>query len=183
MQIKTALLVVDVQVGLIDGLPAYKGLEVVGRIKGLIDKVRRAEIPVVYVQHDGRKGHRLEPNTAGWPIHPNIAPTNGDIVVHKRACDSFFDTDLQSKLEKYDINHLVVVGCMTEYCIDTTCRRAVSLGYDVTLIKDAHTTCDNELLTAAQIIAHHNSLLDGLNAGEHEIILKSANEMDFLNLG
>ena len=48
---------------------------------------------------------------------------------------------------------------MTEYCIDTTCRRAVSLGYDVTLVADAHTTHDNDLLPAEKIIAHHNRSL------------------------
>ena len=66
---------------------------------------------------------------------------------------------------------------MTEYCVDTTSRRAVSMGYDVTLVGDAHTTFDNELLTAAQIIAHHNALLNGFDAGAHTITVKLANEV------
>lgn len=58
---------------------------------------------------------------------------------------------------------------MTEYCVDTTCRRATSLGYDVTLAGDAHLTRDNKVLSAASIIAHHNFLLDGFGAGEHVV--------------
>jgi len=68
---------------------------------------------------------------------------------------------------------------MTDYCVDTTSRRAVSVGYDVTLVSDAHTTIDNKLLTAAQIIAHHNALLDGFDAGSHSVTVKPADEVEF----
>src|SRR5581483_3373536 len=56
-----------------------------------------------------------------------------------------------------------------EYCVDTTCRRATSLGYDVTLVGDAHLTRDNGVLTAANIIAHHKFVLDDFGAGDHVI--------------
>lgn len=68
---------------------------------------------------------------------------------------------------------------MTEYCVDTTSRRAISMGYDVTLVSDAHTTIDNKLLTAAQVIAHHNSLLHGFDAGSNAITVKPADEVTF----
>ena len=73
--------------------------------------------------------------------------------------------------------YLIVTGCMTEYCVDTSARRAVSNGYDVTLVSDAHTTIDNKQLTAAQIIAHHNALLDGFDAGSHAIKVRAAEEV------
>ena len=66
---------------------------------------------------------------------------------------------------------------MTEYCVDTTCRRAVTLGYDVTLVADAHLTRNTPILTAAQIIAHHNLLLEGLSAGIHSIKITPASEI------
>jgi nicotinamidase-related amidase len=56
---------------------------------------------------------------------------------------------------------LVVAGIQTEYCVDTTCRRAYSLGYDVTLVQDGHSTWDTPDLCAPQIIAHHNRTLGG----------------------
>jgi len=176
---ESALLIIDVQVGIIDGLGAYRGREVVGQISNLRSEARVASLPVVFVQHDGEKGHPLEVGTRGWEIHPDIRPHDGELIVHKRASDSFFETTLQRELEVRGIKHLIIAGCMTEYCVDTTSRRAVSLGYDVTLVGDAHTTVDNKLLTAAQIIAHHNALLDGFDAGSHAITVKTADKVTF----
>ena len=59
------------------------------------------------------------------------------------------------------IGHLIIAGIQTEYCVDTTCRRGCSLGYEVTLVEDAHSTWDTEHLTASQIIDHHNQVLSG----------------------
>ena len=172
-----ALLIIDVQVGIIEGLRAYRGSEVLDQINNLLSKARASNTPIIYVQHDGEAGHPLEVGTDGWQIHPHINPHDEDIVVRKRASDSFFETTLQRELEARGVKRLIVAGCMTEYCVDTTSRRAVSMGYDVTLVSDAHTTVDNELLTAAQIIAHHNALLDGFDAGSHAITVKRADEV------
>jgi nicotinamidase-related amidase len=66
---------------------------------------------------------------------------------------------------------------MTEYCIDPTCRRAVTLGYDVTLVGDGHLTRDNGVLSAAQIIAHHNLVLNEFDAGAHAIKVRATAEV------
>jgi nicotinamidase-related amidase len=179
VQTHVAILVIDVQAGIIDGLRAYRGREVLEQINKLLSKARASNMPIIYVQHDGEAGHPLEVGTHGWEIHPEIAPHQEDIIIRKRASDSFFETTLQHELEARGINHLIVAGCMTEYCVDTTSRRAISMGYDVTLVSDAHTTVDNKLLTAAQIIAHHNALLDGFDAGAHAITVKPADEVIF----
>ena len=173
----TALLVIDVQVGIIEGFHAYRGREVLEQINNLIAKARAAGLPIIYVQHDGEAGHPLEVGAEGWQIHPEIEPHDEDLIIRKRASDSFFETRLQSELNARGVKHLIVTGCMTEYCVDTTARRAVSMGYHVTLVSDAHTTIDNQLLTAAQIIAHHNALLDGFDAGSHAITVKPTNEV------
>ncbi|HWC76893.1 MAG TPA: isochorismatase family protein, partial [Blastocatellia bacterium] len=85
---------------------------------------------------------------------------------------------LERELAARSIRHLIVTGAMTEYCVDTTCRRAASMGYDVTLVADAHTTLDNELLTGGQIIAHHNAVLGNIGAGGHAIKIKPAADVD-----
>lgn len=162
---KTALIVIDVQIGIIEGPGIQRGPEVLSRIAELLTHARAAKIPVIYIQHDGPPGHRAEPNTRGWPIHPAIAPLAGESVLHKRASDSFFETELQATLARLGVDSLIIAGCMTEYCVDTTCRRAVTQGYDVKLVSDAHTTADTPALKATQIIAHHNELLDGFSAG------------------
>jgi nicotinamidase-related amidase len=173
----TALLVIDVQVGIVEGFRAYRGKEVLEQINKLLSKARGAKVPIIYVQHDGGKGDPLEPGTSGWEIHPAIKPLDGDLIIHKRASDSFFETDLQRELEARAITRLIIAGCQTEYCVDTTSRRAITMGYDVTLVSDAHTTIDNQLLSAEQIIAHHNALLNGFDAGKHAITVKPADEV------
>ena len=175
---QSALVIIDVQVGIIEGFHAHRATEVLSQINKLLSKARATNTPIIYIQHDGEAGHPLEVGTDGWHIHSEITPHAEDLIIRKRASDSFFETTLQRDLESRGIQHLIVTGCMTEYCVDTTARRAVSIGYDVTLVSDAHTTIDNKLLTAAQIIAHHNALLDGFDAGTHSITVKPANEVN-----
>ena len=172
-----ALLIIDVQVGIIEGFRAHRGREVLARINSLRTKARASNVPIIYIQHDGGAGDPLEAGSEGWQSHPAIKPHAEDLIIRKRASDSFFETTLQRELEARGTKDLVVTGCQTEYCVDTTIRRAVSLGYDVTLVSDAHTTVDNKVLTAAQIIAHHNALLDGFDAGSHAIAVKPAEEV------
>jgi len=149
------------------------------KIKTLLTEARASGIPVIYIQHDGAEGHPLEIDTEGWKLYPPLKPADGECVIRKRESDSFFGTTLQQELEKRGIAHLIVAGAMTEYCVDTTCRRAASLGYDVTLVGDAHLTRDNEVLTAANIIAHHNFVLNDFGAGDHVVRVRTADEMVF----
>ncbi|HKX31192.1 MAG TPA: cysteine hydrolase family protein [Blastocatellia bacterium] len=176
---KTALLVIDVQVGIVDHFPAYDKDRILANIDGLLARARAARIPVIYVRHDGGAGHPLEANTEGWQIHRVIAPVDGEPIVDKRSCSSFYQTPLQTMLAADGISHLVVTGCMTEYCVDTACRHATTLGFDVTLVGDGHTTVDNDLLKAEQIIAHHNRALDGFDSGENTVTVKPASEIVF----
>jgi len=162
MSSDTALLVIDVQNGMFDEDDAvYQGEGLLATIGDLLAKARAAQTPVIYIQHNGSPGHPLEPGGAGWPIHPVIAPAEGEPVIGKATPDSFHETTLQAELEARGIVKLVVTGIQTELCVDTTCRRAASLGYQTMLVRDAHSTWDSRTLSAAQIIAHHNEALDG----------------------
>jgi nicotinamidase-related amidase len=170
-----ALLIIDVQVGMFaDGDPVYQGDRLLATISDLIARARTAGTPVIYVQHSGGENHPLNPDALGWPVHPAVAPVEGEPVVHKRHPDSFQETDLQHELEARGIKRLIVAGIQTEYCVDTTCRRAFSLGYDVTLVQDAHSTWDTEHLFASQIVAHHNQVL-----GNWFVTLKEARTIEF----
>lgn len=60
------------------------------------------------------------------------------------------------------MDRLVVCGFQSEFCVDTTTRRALALGYPVTLVADGHSTTDNGVLSAAQISAHHNATLTNI---------------------
>jgi nicotinamidase-related amidase len=177
---KMALIVIDVQEGIVGAPRIHDAEGVMNRIRTLQDRARDERVPVLHVQHDGPKGHRAEKGTKGWNIHPAVRPRPGEPVIHKQASDAFFETSLQRELSNLDVSRIVIAGCMTQYCVDTTCRRAVTLGLDVTLVSDAHTTEDEGGLTAFQIIGHHNTLLDGFAAGGHEVTITRADSVSFL---
>jgi nicotinamidase-related amidase len=178
-QSHNALLVIDVQIGLVEWIPEAIQGGVLRRIGTLVAKARTSGRPVLYIQHDGSRGHVLEPGTRGWELHPSLQPAADEPIIRKRESDSFFETTLHEELKKRGVTHLVIAGGMTEYCVDTTCRRATSLGYDVTLASDAHLTRDNGVLTAANIIAHHNLVLSHFGAGGHFITTKVTDEIVF----
>lgn len=157
---KTALLVIDVQRAMFDeAYPVYEGEALLERLQSLIARARAAGVPVIYVRHGEGPGEPLAVGTDGWQIHPAIGPEAGERVIDKQTPDSFHETGLQAELAALGVEHLVVAGIQTEMCVDTTCRRAFSLGYQVTLVQDAHSTLDSATLSAPQIIAHHNGVL------------------------
>jgi len=161
---KSALLVIDVQMAFFQKgskVLVYNGEEYVARMKEVITRARKAGVPVIYVQHDGAKGTPWEPGTPGHAIHPSIAPKPGELIIHKPTPDSFYRTNLQEELDKRGIKRLTVIGIQSDWCVDTTVRRAYSLEYETTVVEDAHTTFDTEVLKAPQIIAHHNSIFAG----------------------
>jgi nicotinamidase-related amidase len=174
---QTALLIIDMQTGnFSEPNPIYKGNELLSKVKKLIDKARSTQALIVYVQNNGAKGDPDEYGTSGWEVHPAITPVQNDVTIQKNAPDAFHETSLQNELESRSIKKLVITGLQTEYCIDTTCRRAFSLGYEVTLVKDGHSTWDSPDLTAQQIIDHHNRVLSGFFAS-----LKNETDIEFQN--
>jgi nicotinamidase-related amidase len=181
-----ALLIIDVQNAILRPAVTLRQAQnraaldaVIARIAVLIERAQERGVPVLFVQHDAAPGHRLEKNTPGWQIRPEIAPEASVPVIHKSECDSFFETALSSELQARKIGQLIVAGCMTQYCIDTTVRRAVSMGYDVTLVADGHMTEDSGALTFEQIIDHHNAVLDGLSAGLHSVRVVAHDRITF----
>lgn len=156
---KRALLVVDVQADLVDE-PVHDRDRLLARIHGLVERARGAGAPVVWVQDDDVAA----PGSPGWDIHPALSPRADETRIRKSACDAFHETDLGATLGGLGVAHLVICGCKTEFCIDTTVRRAITLGYGVTLVGDAHSTGGCRALDAAQVIAHHNASLHGFGA-------------------
>lgn len=172
---KTALLVIDVQVGIMNYVAHADQL--LERLAGLLKRARASGMPVLFVQHD--EPGELEPHTPLWEIHPAVAPQPGEPVIRKRACDSFHQTTLDEELQRRGIRELIITGCQTEYCIDTTCRRAVTSGYDVTLVREGHGTMNGAILTADQIVAHHSAMLNGFSTPDHSVRVRSVQDLAF----
>ncbi|WP_291272445.1 isochorismatase family protein [Geothrix sp.] len=167
---KTALLVVDMQISLIDEGP-WNSEALMSKVEKLIELARLNSVLVVFVVD-----HRVEPNMS---LHPRMQTISGDLHITKHFCDSFLDTPLDEELQIRGIKHLVIAGLQTDYCIDTTCRRAASLGYTVQLASDAHSTFPHHDLNAEQIIAHHNWTLRHFSAGKGSVSAVKSEHIHF----
>jgi nicotinamidase-related amidase len=155
----TALLIIDVQRALCSGEWAAHDIgRVLARINALGARARAAGAPVVLVQHEEDAGP-LRAGSDGWQLAEALETAPADLRLRKTTPDSFHRTALQRLLQERGVDALVVCGLQSDFCVDTTVRRALALGYHVTLAADAHTTLDNGVLSAAQITAHHNATL------------------------
>ena len=133
----TALLVVDVQNGVVEGTPERDS--VVANVGNLVEKARQEQVPVVWVQHSDEG---LERGSDDWKIVPELTPDDAEPLIEKSYGDSFEDTTLESVLSGLGVGRLVVVGAQTDACIRSTLHGAFARGYDATLVSDAHTTED-----------------------------------------
>jgi nicotinamidase-related amidase len=133
----TALLVVDVQRGVVEG--AHDRAAVVANVGSLVEKARQEQIPVVWVQHSDEQ---LARGSDDWRIVPELAPDDAEPLVEKHYGDSFEDTTLETVLSGLGVGRLVVAGAQTDACIRSTLHGALVRGYDATLVSDAHTTED-----------------------------------------
>jgi nicotinamidase-related amidase len=150
----TALLVVDVQNGVVEG--AHERDTVVANVGSLVEKARREQVPVVWVQH---ADEQLAKGSENWRIVPELTPSVAEPLVEKSYGDSFEDTNLETVLMDLGVGRLVVVGAQTDACIRATLHGALVRGYDATLVSDAHTTEDQTPWGAPppdQVIAHTN---------------------------
>jgi nicotinamidase-related amidase len=150
----TALLVIDVQNGVVEG--AHERDAVVKNVGSLVEKARREEVPVVWVQHNDEQ---LERGSDNWRIVPELKPGDAEPLIEKNYGDSFEDTTLEKVLSGLGVGRLVVTGAQTDACIRSTLHGAFVRGYDTTLVSDAHTTEDQSAWGAPppdQVIAHTN---------------------------
>ena len=150
----TALLVVDVQNGVVEG--AHERDSVVANVGSLVEKARREQVPVVWVRHSDEG---LVKGSDEWQIVPELVPEGAESLVEKNYGDSFEDTTLEAVLSGLRVGRLVVVGAQTDACIRSTLHGAFVRGYDATLVSDAHTTEDLTSWGAPpvdQVIAHTN---------------------------
>jgi nicotinamidase-related amidase len=154
-----ALIIIDMQVGSFTPATArYDTHGLVARLNALAARVRESSGLVIFVRHDGPEGDPHHPSQPGWHILPELEISPGDIIMAKTACDSFLGTELEEILTAHDIDQLIITGCATDYCVDTTVRSALARGYRTTAPGDGHTTADRPHLNAVQIIAHHNAI-------------------------
>ncbi len=164
-----ALVIIDIQN---DYFPGGKmelaGADAAGANAGrLLARCRKLGKPVFHIQHlSVRPGATFFlPDTPGVEIHPSVAPQAGETVIRKHFPNAFRDTPLEEELRRINARHLLVVGMMTQMCIDTSVRAGRDLGYEITLAHDACATRNQKFgdqeVPAAQVQAAFMAALNG----------------------
>ena len=167
---RTALVIIDMQKSLLED-ETWRPDHVLQRVSELERVARDAGAPIVYVTDT-----RVEPYS---DLHTELNPQDTDLRIVKSNCDSFLGTTLGAGLEGRGIGHVVICGLHTDFCVDTTCRRAASLGYRVTLVEDAHSTFDRDYISAEKVIEHHNMILNGFAAGDGRVSVARSDQVSF----
>ncbi|WP_409305579.1 cysteine hydrolase family protein [Peribacillus sp. SCS-155] len=173
---KQALLVIDAQQALIEGNEQEPGVlekeRLVDTINAVVDKALQNNVDIVFIRdRDVSNG-----DGPGFQIHKNITVPSDAAIFDKAATNSFYGTKLNVYLKEKGIEHLVIMGCKTEFCIDSAVRTATMNNFDVTLVGDGHSTSDSKILPARQIIMHHNSILHGHDNVDNFSLVRNSNE-------
>jgi nicotinamidase-related amidase len=112
-------------------------------IAALLADWRREDGPILHIQHrNERPGCLFSPEQPGFQVKPEAAPLPSEPVLFKTVNSGFIGTDLEQRLRRGLVEHLVIVGITTDHCVSTTSRMAANLGFGVTVVADA--TCTFE---------------------------------------
>jgi nicotinamidase-related amidase len=179
---QSALVVVDVQVGVM--AESWEAPRVIKNVVRAVERARESGVPVIWVQHDSDE---LPKDSSSWQLVPQLVPAVGEHRVHKRFPSSFENTSLEDGLARLGTTHIVLAGAQTNWCIRATAYAALDRGYDLTLLKDAHTTesidlGDGSRVEAASIVADLNVTMKWLSypgrkngtAGAEEVVFAAA---------
>jgi len=152
LDLSTALIVIDLQKGIVNGNFIHPIGDIIDRTRALIDVFRTKKLPVVLVNVAGRAPGRTEqgPRSStsfaeGWTdLLPELDQQSGDIVVTKRSWGAFATTDLEGQLKARGVTQVVVTGVATSGGVEATARQAYEQGFNVILALDAMTDIREE---------------------------------------
>ena len=176
---KSVLLIVDVQVGVMSN--AWDSPRIIRNVARAVERARANGVPVLWVQHSGND---LTYGSPEWKWVPELTPAESEPLIHKRFNSSFEQTALENELNKVGATHIALAGASTNWCIRATAYGALDRGYDLTLVKDAHTTETMELdngvrIEAANLIHELNIAMTWLNYPGRTNGTATAEEIDF----
>jgi nicotinamidase-related amidase len=174
-----ALLVVDMQIGVLDG--TWDAERVVANVARAVERARAHAVPVLWVRHEDED---LVPGTPAWQWVPDLAPAPGEPVILKRFNSSFEETTLEDELATWGATHVVLAGAATNWCIRATAYAALDRGYDLTLLKDAHTTGpiefqDGRVIAAEDIVRELNAVMGWVSYPGRASAVTEVDTVDF----
>lgn len=167
-----ALLVVDMQQGLLQGDPKHQLPQVIERINRLAARIRQRSGSVIFIQHSGPPGDLFEPHSAGWQLLDGVERTPSDRVVGKTLNDPFFESSLKAELDELRTVRVLVSGWATDLCVDACVRSAAAAGFKVVAVADCHTVSDRPHLSAEEVITHHHWVWSNLIARDHVVVAR-----------
>jgi nicotinamidase-related amidase len=173
------LMVVDVQVGVVNG--AWDAQRVIKSVSRVVERARSEGVPVIWVQHSSDE---LPSGSSQWQWVPELVPSSGESLIHKQFNSAFEQTSLDAALASLEATHIVLAGAATNWCIRATAYGALDRGYDLTLVKDAHTTESMQLeggvtIEAANVIRELNIAMAWLEYPGRKNGVASADELNF----
>jgi nicotinamidase-related amidase len=147
-----ALIVIDLQKGIVGVPTAQPAAEIVERAAQLADAFRKRNLAVVLVNATGRAPGRTaapRPNysfPADWAdLVPELKQAASDHLVSKQSWGAFLGTSLDEYLRKLRVTQVIIAGIATSAGVESTARSAYDLGYNVVLVTDAMTDRDAEM--------------------------------------
>ena len=153
---QSTLVVVDVQVGVM--AESWDAPRVVRNVARAVERARADGVPVIWVQHENEEMPR---DSSTWQLVPELIPAAREMRVYKRFPSSFEETSLEDGFDQLGTTHIVLAGAQTNWCIRATAYAALERGYDLTLLKDAHTTASINLPNGTKVDA--SSIVTDLN--------------------
>ena len=180
---KGVLLVVDVQVGVVKDL--WDAPRVIKNASLAVERARAQRVPVIWVQHSNEE---LPHGSPQWQWVPELAPAQGEPLIHKRFNSAFEQTALDEQLASLGATHITLAGVETNWCIRATAYGALERGYDLTLVKDAHTAGTIALdsgarIEAASIVEELNIAMTWLSYPGRTNTIATAAQVDFAGPG
>ncbi len=177
------LVVVDVQVGVLR--EAWDAARVIANVARAVERARAQGVPVLWVQHSSDD---LPSGSPQWQWVPELAPAPGEPLIAKRFESSFEETSLEAELARLGATHVVLAGAATNWCIRATAYGALDRGYDLTLLKDAHTTesmafDDGTTIAAAHVVRELNTAMTWLSYPGRRNGTATAEQVDFASVG
>lgn len=143
---RPALVLIDIQKGFLDeeywgGNRNNKDAEKISGI--LLEKWRELRLPVFHIRHSSvNPESKLYESNLGFQFNDHVIPQNDEPVITKNVNSAFIGTDLKERLDKQNIDTLVIVGITTNHCVSTTARMAGNFGYETYVISDATAAFD-----------------------------------------
>ncbi|GLS91028.1 hydrolase [Psychromonas marina] len=143
---KTALLVIDLQYGIVALNTCHPATDIINNCGELINKFRLLSLPICFVNVDGAASGRTEQikgkttKPANWSqLISELNPRAGELLITKQTWGAFTNTDLHTLLQAREITQLVICGIATSMGVESTARQAFELGYNISLPIDAMT--------------------------------------------